>query len=268
APTTPHWETWISTSVDGHNYDSPATPLAHTYSSLDLMVWQDHVLIVSGSTEYNPDLGLDAPWESIFVLYSLDLKTWGSGIWPIEDAEFELLTDPALHVADDGGVQVVYYSRSGDSAITPPDLVPGDHDIKMADRSGDTFVERSDRIYADEYLVDPVYCSWDGVNHLFATRDGHVTHAVQIDGQFVTDESFEWDQQVPFCFDQDGQHKVIAQAGGGVGEPTVRTLQDDGSFSEPEPFFDGDDPFDGHCTSPVVGFFQDRWVMLCAVWVG
>lgn len=264
-----------STSSDGHTWGE-ARWLAHNWSSLDLLVWEGRVLILGGSTLSDPDSGVEAPFGTLFALHTLDLETWGSSAWPVEDLDEAMLTDPALVEGPDGRVRAVYYATPEEYGDLPPDEIPGDHDIRVAVREGGAFVEQPDVIYAREGLIDPSVCVRDGAIHFFATRERTVDHAAGTDWSLDEDPDWSWtNAQVPFCFQRDGALQVVAQAGGGFGEPQVRSLDAGegdtgihGNWNEPTGFFEGGaDPFDGGCTSPVVGEFLGQWVMFCAVWV-
>jgi hypothetical protein len=265
------WEVRMSTSTDGHTWSTPV-PIAHNMSSLDLYVHEDAGLVIAGG----PFIGLsnvDNPRNTIFALTTPDLERWGSRGFVMDGPVYNGGIDPALHLTADGQVAAIYYSPDGeqDSSIDPS-MHPGPHPVAIAYRNEDGlgFTEAEERIGGFEGLVDPTLCVWDGRRHLFATAYGTM-HAVDDDaGVLQVNASFhQGNVQVPYCFIRDGEQQVVVQAGGGRGEPTVQTLVDGTTgFTDPTPFFEGEaDPFEGRCTSPVLGQLRGTWAMFCAIWI-
>jgi hypothetical protein len=198
----------------------------------------------------------------VYALTTPDLESFGTYLWPISGVASPMLTDTALDRLPDGRMRVIYVSGGP--------FAPGQHSVKAALREGRRWVEQRQPLFTAEGIVDPTSCYHDGVYHLFVTGSGNtrVLHAVgDTPWRYTLDEDFDWaGAQVPYCFDDEGVLRVVAQEGGGWSPPALRTLRDDGSFSPPTPLWKpGTQPDLPSCTSPVLGRFRGKYLLFCAV---
>lgn len=274
-PSTPSdtWEVRMNVSTDGWMTSGDYEVVAHGFSSLDLLLWGDALILLGGMDLRSLDLGEEGEtirWGYLYALTTTDLETWGTHLWPVEDAESGRMTDPSLQLLSDGRLRAVYYSTPLD-AEGDPAWIEGPHPIKMAWRDGDVFRETAEAIYSDEGLVDPVVCEHQGTHHFYSTKSGEITHATSASGDnFVRDEGFTWGgNQVPYCWhDDEDQLRVVGQIGGGMGTPSYRILQDDGTYTDPTFLYDDPSWFGGNCSSPVLARFKGLYVTFCASWPG
>lgn len=266
-----HWELSVVFQNEEGEWDSRARRVAHSFSSLDLYNHEDVGLIIAGGP-FLTEMPVDSTFDYIFAITTPDLEHFSGRAFYVSGIDYDGNIDPSLYVEKDGRVTFTYFSPGDDVDPTiNPENLPGPHDIFRARRDGTSndFVEEDTPIASSEWLVDPVLCIWDNQRHLFATADGAVVHLWQgPDSRFNLNYSMRWGgAQVPFCYERDGRYYVVAQAGGGRGEPVVREfLGRDTEFSDAEPFFGGADPFGGACTAPVVGQLRGQWAMFCSTW--
>ncbi|MFT4975597.1 MAG: hypothetical protein ACI8S6_001484 [Myxococcota bacterium] len=274
APTRPHWEAWITTSPDLVTW-TKGRPFAFDFSSLDLLVLPQGI-IVGGSLTPNPDLNLKAPFENVFVLVSTDLQTWGSHQLPITDAAQPMIIDPSMHMTPDGRLQLVYFGSGLDvDSEKLPDDYPNPHAIYNAWWSGDRFVQESpEPLLEADYVVDPSGCYHDGTHYMmgtrrygelyFSSRDADDTEAEYTP---VVEGSAWGGVQVPYCYNQEEEPIFVAQYGGGYGAPLVRRLDEQGQPGPEESLFKIEERgYDG-CTSPVLGYFDDEYILICVSWI-
>lgn len=258
APVGPHYEVVMCRSTRGFGVDMKCETIAHTFSTFDLFIHPDGLLLMGGLNMM--DFGIFEPRGArLYALSTPDLETFGTHVWQVSRASSPLLTDAALERLPDGTLRAVYFSG--------PAHGPGTHAIKEATWDGQTWLESEENIYAAEHLLDPKTCSYGGKYHLFATSGSTLEHAVGSDPhtyQRVPSPSME--AQVPFCFENDEQLWLISQTGGGWGPPQVQVLQSDGTFPAAKPLWAKEDyPELNSCTSPVLGFFRETYVVFCAV---
>lgn len=270
---TSYWAVQMSVSEDWWGTNPEYTTVAHSFSSLDLLVVDNGLVLLGGVDFKSLDLGEEGEayrWGYLYALTTPDLENWGTRIWPVEDAVSARMTDPALQQMPDGTVRAVYYSTPPDTDMDPADIA-GTHDIRMAtwEPEREAFVEWPDPIYWDEWLVDPVVRALDGTHHFFATRNGVITHATSESGYaFDREDDFEWTEvQVPFALEHDGELLVAAQGGGGNGPPWYRYLDTAGEWTEPTLFYEDYEWYGGSCTSPVLGRYDGLYVLFCAVYI-
>ncbi|MFH1466975.1 MAG: hypothetical protein ABIO70_21510 [Pseudomonadota bacterium] len=200
--------------------------------------------------------------QHVYALTTPDLEHFGTYLWPIAETASPMLTDTALERLPDGRMRVIYVSGGP--------WAPGTHQVKAALREGRRWVERSAPIFGAEGITDPSACSHKGQHHLFVTGVGstRVLHAVgETPWNYTLEEDFDWvGAQVPYCFEDEGELRVIAQEGGGWSPPTIRTLREDGSFTPPARLWEpGAYPELASCTSPVVGRYRGKYLLFCAI---
>jgi len=274
APPGPHWEAWVSTSPDLKSWTKGA-PFAYGFSSLDLLVVEQGI-IVGGSLTPDEKLGIMAPFEHYFALHTQDLKTWGSHQFYIENAAELMIIDPSIHETPDGGLQLVYYASSLD--VDPeklPDDYPNPHAIYMAPWDGEKFVQTdSEPLLQADYVVDPTGCYHDDQHYMLGTRR---YGALYFSSRAAGDPSAEFQPvskhqkwggvQVPYCFTQGDEPLFIAQYGGGYGPPQTLRLDERGDMTPAEALLDLKQVgYDG-CTSPVLGYFDETYFLICVSWI-
>jgi hypothetical protein len=245
-PQTPHWRVLMFTSTDGESW-SEGTTIAHSFANLDLLIHDGTVLLTGVPQSMPSDAG------SIYALTTTDLSIWGSHAWEVVGPEG--VTDASLHHLADGTVRAVY--------DTP------DQGLSVAERDGERFYESASALLEEEELIDPSACSWQGRDHLFATRpSSSLVAAAADDGvSYVTDQRFVWDGvQAPHCFADGDSLWLLAQAAGGFGIPHYRELQEDGEFGPPQSLLPGGSLPLNSCTTPVVDRLGETLVLFCAAW--
>jgi hypothetical protein len=267
APERSHWEVWLFTSSDGVSW-SDGVAIAHSFSSLDLLIMEQGI-VLGGSAIPDTDGGINAPFEHFFALTSPDLVQWGSKLWPIRAATHRQIVDPSLHLDPDGTVRMVFFGASDD--VNPrknPEEYPGDHSIYTATWDGDGFIQAPEPLFAEEDLVDPSGCYWQGRHQVLSTGDGRL-YSVSADvlGGEYTEDALDWGAvQVPYCLIDGDEQWIVAQAGGGFGPPQARTRGPGEDFSAPFLIIEEADIPLLTCTSPVMGRFQGQHVLFCATW--
>lgn len=271
APDEPHFEVRVAEADASWTTFSDLRTVAHSFSSLDLLVLEDGLVLLGGVDARGlSDARLLEP-GALFALVSPDGERFGTTVIEVRDEVSRRFTDPALFVTDAGEIRAVYYSTPEDQTMDPA-IIPGAHDLRVAVREGAAFRELPDVVFSKEWLVDPVICRADDGWHLFATEQAGVIHATgATPDAFAEDGPFDWSgNQVPHCSPVDGSLTVLAQAGGGGGAPSVRALSADGTFTTSVALWGEDEaPFEATaCTSPVRGTFRGRNLLFCAMWVG
>ena len=269
-PDFPHWEVRVYVSDEWFGVDPEVTTVAHGFSSLDLLALDDGLVVIGAinTADVGDDEG-EYRFDHLYALSTANLVDWGTHVFPVHDTASGRLTDAALEKLPDGTIRAIYYSTPME-AEGDPVWIPGDHEIKVAYRDGSEFYEEPDPVYLAEGLADPSSCEYDGTYHFFATEFTTVGHAVGSDEyEYQTDPDFPMvEGQVPFCLVDDGEMYLMVQGGGGMPPPTVLPLEDDGGFGPPEKLWSDQDNLElGPCTSPVAAYYDDSYVLICAVFV-
>jgi len=271
APEFPHWEVRMYLSDEWFGVDPEVFTIAHGFSSLDLLALDGGLIIAGGvNTEDVGDDEGEYRWGYIYALSTPNLLDWGTHLFPVHDASSERLTDPAFEELPDGTIRALYYSTPMDGEGDPV-WIPGDHELKVAYREGNDFYEDPEPVYVAEGLADPHSCEHDGTYHLFATEFTTVGHATA-DNEF--DYETDWDfpmveGQVPYCLTLDDELWLFVQGGGGMPPPTVMELEQDGNFGPQQQLWTDEENLElGSCTSPVAAYFDETYVLFCAVMSG
>lgn len=268
-PTTRHWQIRIATSPDRRIWTPDPRVIAYGLSSLDLLVAGDWVVIAGMlSPEQNdtfPDIV--GPY-TIPAIASKDLVSWGSQTWTIGDGTHEFLVDPSLQLGSDGVLRATWFGHS--EPDVDPALIEGSHLVYRAPWSDTgTFVQDGlSAAYYDEWLVDPVVCEMDGTPWLFYTYEGESIRAADsLDGgtRFQPVDGFSWDgPSVPYCLGGETGMLLIGQERGGLYPPRVADVLSNEELIEKGLLF-VESPWGEYCTSPVLGFVNDQWLLVCAV---
>ena len=268
----PHWRFWYITSPDLETWSEP-TVLGHNFSSMDLLAL-DEGLILSGSLIPNPDEGIEGPFSTLFSLVTTDLETWGTHFFPVEGAdELPMIIDPSVH-ADGDGYQMLFFAAGFD--VDPeamPDDYPNPHSIYTGRVGYDRIVvDTLEPIVQGNHIVDPSGCWWNGVHHILATnRYDDLFHQYRREEAPHYLDGVDWGGvQVPYCFidERNDRMGLIAQHGGGHGPPRVRWCDADQQCEEQVAFVPEENLFDGQCTSPVLAYYNDQYVLFCSSWFG
>ncbi len=270
AGTRPHWRFWYTTSPDLVEWSNPVV-VGHNFSSLDLLR-VDQGLILTGSLLPDIENGIDAPFGNLFMLSTTDLETWGSHFFPVEGAdELPMIIDPSVHREGDG-FRVLFFGAGLDvDPDIPPDDYPNPHYIRTGMVVDDrVVVEDLTPIVEGDHIVDPSGCWWDDTHHILATNKyGDLFHQSRNVGQRDYVDGLQWGGvQVPYCLIDEQNNRVgfIAQHGGGHGPPRVRWCDENQDCADQVAFFPEDKLYLGQCTSPVVAWFHDQYVMFCSSW--
>lgn len=273
APTTPHWEAWMTTSKDLKSW-TRGVPFAFNISSLDVLVIEDKGVIVGASISPDQRLDIKVPFEHFFMFTTTDLESWGTHQIEIEDAAEPMIIDPSVHWTPDGRLRLVYFGSGLD--VDPeklPDDYPNPHAVFEGWWNGDHFIQESDTpLLEADYVVDPSGC-YDGDRlYMMGTRRYEELYFVYRDSEDddftpIYEEGGWGGVQVPYCFDQGDTPVFIAQYGGGQGAPYMRTFDEKGLLGDPEPIFTLDEVgYDG-CTTPVMGLYNGTYFMICSTWI-
>lgn len=266
----PHWRFWYITSPDLVTWSEPVV-LGHNFSSMDLL-HLDSGLVLSGSLIPNVEVGIEGPFSAIFSLVTTDLETWGTHFISVEGAdELPMIIDPSIH-PDGEGYRALFFGAGSD--VDPealPDDYPNPHSIRTGWMRGDrVVVDDLTPIVQGDHIVDPTGCWWQGVHHVLATNKyGDLFHQYRPEGGVDFVDGVDWGGvQVPYCFiDPAGERMgLMAQHGGGHGPPRVRWCDVDQVCGEQEPLVSEDHLFEGQCTSPVMAYFEGRYVLFCSSW--
>ena len=273
APRHPHWEVWYTTSPDMKTW-TPATSIGFNFSSLDLLVLEEG-LIIGGSLTPDPDFNIMAPFEHYFAMVTKDLETWGSHELFIEDAAQPMIIDPSIHRTPDGELQLLFFGSTMD--VDPellPDDYPNPHAIFTAWWDTDRFVQADpEPMLEADYVVDPSGCYYEDRHYVLGTRRyGELyfaeRHIDKSDEYLDVGETAVWSGvQVPYCNVQGEAPLFIAQFGGGYGPPQVRWFDEKGFLAEPVDLLDLKAVGHDSCTSPVLGHYREEWVLFCATWI-
>ena len=254
----------MATSPDGVDWIASDAVIASDFNSLDLLVTPSGVIL----TGLAANEALPLHQGSVYLLASADLTRWASREWVVSDSAAANLVDPSLHLRADGTPGLAYYAC--DTFGVDPVWVPGDHAIRRAAWVGgalEAWVEDAAVSYADDFLVDPVICSLDGQEWLFATQAAeHVILASgNGDGTFTGRNDLTWaSQSVPYCAPRGSGLGVYAQGRSATELPTVAQF-DGEDLTETGPLYAAHLWGTNSCTSPVMGWFQDQYVLFCAV---
>ncbi len=270
APDFPHWEVRMYLSDEWFGLDPEVVTVAHGLSSLDLLALDDGLIIMGAvNTEDVGDTQGEYRWEHMYALSTANLEDFGTHVFPVNDTETGRLTDAALEQLPDGTIRAIYYSTPMDGEGDPV-WIPGDHDLKVAYREGSEFYEDPDPVFVAEGLADPSSCEHDGTYHIFATELTTVGHAVAgNEFDYEADPDFPMvEGQVPYCLTLDDELWLFVQGGGGMPPPTVMELGEDGDFGPQEQLWSDEDNLElGACTSPVAAYYNETYVLFCAVFV-
>ncbi len=254
----------MATSPDGVTWTESDAVIASEFNSLDLLVTPTGVIL----TGLPASEGLALHQGSMYLLASADLTRWASREWVVSDISSVNLVDPSIHLRADGTPGLTYYAC--DTFGEDPVWVPGDHAIRRAAWVGgpqERWVEDPAVAYADDFLVDPVICNLNGQEWLFATQAAeHVILASgNGDGTFTGRNDLTWaSQSVPYCAPRDAGLGVYAQ-GRGMSELATVAQFDGEDLDETGPLYAAHLWGSNNCTSPVLGWYQDQYVLFCAV---
>ena len=273
APTYDHMEVRMCTSTEWWGIDCwDYTTIAHSMSSLDLLVTDDGI-IVAGMPDYY-DLSQMDTWldtTAIHALSSPNLEHWGTQVFTVADSGNFMNIDPSLSLDENGNPQAVYFGMPEEFHGDPAEY-PGDHPIDMASWDDDQgFVQQADPIYEDVELVDPDLRNYEGEDFLFTTCATDICSAkADAHGVFSHDDTFSFPgAQVPHANSDDGDFMVLGQGGGGWPPPVYMIMNEDGSWPDESVQLYSDEEnvyfFDGSCTSPVLGYFDGLYVTICSV---
>lgn len=270
-PDETHWEVRIATSDDGLSWVPDDRVIAHGFSSLDLMV-AGEMLILAGMVDgaVARDLPASVQGYTIPAIATADLETWGSQTWPIGQGSETNVVDPSLQLGSDGVLRATWFAHS--TPGVDPATIEGIHLVQRGtwSDSGTFLQDDVEEEFAEDWLADPVICELDGTPWMFYTHFAERIRAARsTDGgaHFEPVSSFSWEEpSVPFCITGEDGIRVIAQTSGGRFSPRQGWVASDDSFTEGEPLYE-DHPWGDNCTSPVVGYWQERWVLACAVQV-
>ncbi len=266
-----HWEVRIATSTDRLTWEPDNRVIAHGFSSLDLIV-AGEMLILAGMVDgaVARDLPASVQGYNIPAIATADLETWGSQTWPIGQGSETNVVDPSLQLGSDGVLRATWFAHS--TPGVDPATIEGIHLVQRGTWSDTgTFIQDDfEEEFAEEWLADPVICELDGTPWMFYTHFAERIRAARSTdggGHFEPVTTFSWEEpSVPFCIAEEDGIRVIAQTSGGRFSPRQGWVASDGSFTEIEPLYE-DHPWGDNCTSPVVGYWQERWVLACAVQV-
>lgn len=274
APTTPHWEAWMTTSTDLKTW-SMGQAFAFNISSLDVLVIEDKGVIVGASISPDRRLDFKVPFEHYFMFTTPDLKTWGTHQIGIENASVPMIIDPSVHWTPDGRLRAVFFGSGLD--VDPeklPDDYPNPHAVYEAWWDGEHFIQESATpLLEADYVVDPTGCyDDDGRLYMLGTRRYEELFFVYRDSDSddftpIYKETGWGGVQVPYCYDQGEQPIFLAQHGGGQGPPYMRTFDEKGVLTDPVAMFELKDVgYDG-CTTPVMGRFDGVYFLICSTWI-
>ncbi|GDX79076.1 hypothetical protein LBMAG42_08870 [Deltaproteobacteria bacterium] len=270
-PTATHWEVRVATSADGVAWVPDERVIAWGISSLDLLVAGD-TLVIAGMIdgEAARELPPDVQGYTIPALATTDLLTWGSKTWTITGGNDTNLVDPSLQLGSDGLLRAAWFAHSEPGV--DPATIEGVHNMQRGtwSETGTFAQDDADPEYAYEWLVDPVICELGETQWLFYTNLAERVYAAHSpDGgeHFDMEASFSWEgPSVPFCISGDDDIRVIGQTPAGKDAPLQGILTTDGTFTETGPLY-AEHPWGENCTSPVLGYWKDQWVLACAVQV-
>ncbi len=270
-PTTTHWEVRIATSADGTTWVPDERVIAYGFSSLDLIVAGD-TLVFAGMID--GEVARSMPEEvhgyTIPAIATMDLETWGSKTWTVTGGNETNLVDPSLQLGTDGALRATWFAHS--SPGVDPATIEGVHNMQRAtwSETGTFAQDDADPEFAAEWLCDPVICELGETQWLFYTNEAErVLAARSPDGgeHFDIEPTFSWEgPSVPFCISGDDDMRVIAQTSGGRYAPLGGVLTAAGTFTETGSIY-ADHPWGDNCTSPVIAFWKEQWVLACAVQV-
>ena len=271
----PTWHLRIALSDDGVNWEADPRIIATGISSLNLLVVETDGgpgVVITGVLEGKATGYFDIPAEpqTVYGLASRDLETWSTFGLPIEGASYDVVIDPALWIDRTGALQAVWYGVENND--TDPAQLPGPHPLFGAPWSGSALQQYPEPVLNIEGTADPVICPMGGEDWMFTTEDTVRTIAARgadpaRHGEaFEVVEGFVWDMvTVPWCRAEGEELVVIGQTGGGRGPPEQMIVRADGS-TEARGALYAQSPFmPESCTSPAVGRFGDRWLLICAV---
>ena len=245
-PQTPHWRVQMFTSEDGEEWSEGQT-IAHSLSSLGLLIFED-TLILTGTPSLE---GADD--RSIYALTSTNGLTWRSREWSVSGTDG--VHDASLYIDEQNRVNAVF--------------AEGGLGLRTAVRDNNRFVTLDEVPLTEPGLREPTSCTWQGRDYLFAVEGtSSIVAASAADGEPLTeDERFVWDGfQAPFCFVEDDELWLLAQAAGGGGKPMYRVLEDSGEFGPMNNLLQSTAlPF-ASCTSPVMGRYGETFVLFCSAW--
>ena len=273
APRQYHWQLWMATSPDLETWSDPQV-IGFNFSSLDVLQLEEG-LIVSGSVIPMLELGVEAPFGYVFAFVTTDLVQWGSHFLAIEGSTTPMIIDPSIHWTPDGGLRLLYYGESKNvDPDLPPDNYPNPHHIYTGLWASDRFVQDSEEaLLAADYVVDPSGCYWQGTHHVLGTRTyQELFYAYKAEDSDEYVEGLQWGGvQVPFCFVDTAHDRLglIAQWGGGYGgPPQVKWCDKDMLCAEQVDLIPEEKLYYDSCTSPVLAWYQEQYVLFCSSWVG
>lgn len=257
------WAVRMATSADGQTWTADPHIIAYGFSSLDLLNTGDG-LIIAGVVQFIDGNTVMLEMPSILALTTKDLITWNSARFKLGNATRLWAVDASLRIAPNGQFEAHWY---GTDIEGDPAGLPGEHEVYRGiwDPVQAQIME-DQLVFSREWLADPVMCSVDGQEDwLLYSLDGReVAVATPQNGALTDAWQYEF-VNVPWCQQGDGQLTVYAQNTGGGGPPWKMAIQADGTMSK-EMVYPVDIFGDDNCTSPAVTYFQDQYVLLCAVY--
>lgn len=269
-PEREHWEIRLATSPDRKTWTADPRVVAYGMSTLDMFVAGDWLVIsgMIGPVELSEHPEMTGGESVIAAMATNDLQTWGSTTWGIHDQSESFIVDPALSLGSNGVVQASWYGHS--EGGVDPAQIEGPHGVQRATWTDENGFVQNDvpPEYAAELLADPVICEMAGESWLFHTEDAtRVLAAVSSDGgeSFESFDGFEWEgPSVPHCTSGDDSIRLVAQRFGGAELPATGEWHTDRSFVDTG-FLYNQHLYGENCTSPVMGWHKDQWVLACAV---
>ena len=255
------WTVRMATSADGITWEAQPGAVLGNVNSLDMYITDDGLILmglVSGTPDVYAETGV------LYALATTDLQTWASHAWSVEGAAHQNMVDPSLHLRADGRLGLTYYGCP--EFFVDPVTVAGDHDLYRAVYNGHNWTEEEAPAYAAEGLVDPVICTLQGKEWLFATQGAAriVSAEGQPDGRF-TEAPFSLEgDTVPYCRADGDALALYSQTDGSLGVPHVARF-DGLTLGDSAPVYPEHLWGVNNCSSPVMGWFQDQYVLFCAV---
>lgn len=271
----PTWHLRIALSDDGVNWEADPRIIATGISSLNLLIVETEAgpgVILTGVLEGKATgyFGIPAEPQTVYGLASLDLETWSSFGLPIAGASYDVVIDPALWIDRRGALQAVWYGVENND--TDPAQLPGPHPLFGAPWAGGALQQHPEPVLNIEGTADPVICPMGGEDWMFATEDtvrtiaARGTDPARHGEAFEAVEGFLWDMvTVPWCRAEGEDVVVIGQTGGGRGPPEQLRVRPDGTTEALGALYAQSPFMPESCTSPAVGRFGDRWLLICAV---
>ncbi len=242
--------------------DADPIPVAHSFSSLGLLITDD-TLYLFGSSR----IPVFTPYAVITALRTRDLTHWEGCAWNICREVNKGLVDTQPVVLDSGGIRMWYYSVPNPPGGQPfdPARLEGDHTLVFADLADGVFFARGVGIGGAD-LADPSVVRFRGRWYLAATQGPHRVILAESDTglEFRSTGVRLEGVSVPFLTVEGQELWLVAQRYlDGTGPwPCLFTSRDGRNWQDQGVLVRGT-PERG-CTSPVLGRFLDQMVLFCA----